>query len=344
MVRRPLCLGLAALALGCAPELEDRSFLVDGPRLLAIASAPAEAAAAEAVTLRALYVDAHGERGAGDLGWAFCVARRALTDEGTVSPDCLAPAGEGLVPLGAGTSVSGALPADACRLFGPDPPEPRDGEPAGRPVDPDPGGGYYQPVRLRVRDGGERYSIGATRLACGLAGATAEVAADFGARYRRNESPALASLALVRGGAVEPLAADTAVRAGETVTLRAAWEACPTAPACGDGVCGIDEDAAGCAADCATPKGCTGAEPYLVFDPGTRSLVTRREAIRVSWFATAGNLADDVVGRGADEAATSTVENTWTAPATPGEARLWLVIRDDRGGIGWQGYQVTVAP
>lgn len=330
---------------GCTPQLEDRSFLVTGPSLLAIASSPAEAEAPAAVTFRALYVDPSGERSAGDLGWSFCVARRALTDEGTVSPACLQPEGQDLVPIGAGASVTGALPMDACRLFGPDPPEPMDGEPAGRPVDPDPSGGYYQPVRLLVRDGGQRVTVGTTRLVCGLADATAEVAADFGKRYRRNESPAIASLSLVRGAAAEVIAPDVVgakVKPGEKVTLRASWETCPTAPACGDGMCGIDEDVTGCAADCTTPRGCSGAEPYLVFDPTTRELVTRREEIRVSWFATAGEIADDVVGRAADEAGKSDVENTWTAPAKAGEARLWLVIRDDRGGLGWQGYRVQI--
>ncbi|APR83767.1 Hypothetical protein A7982_09116 [Minicystis rosea] len=349
MVTRALSAAAAAIAAltlaGCTPELDDRTFLVSGPRLLAIASSPAEAAPPAPVTLRALYVDENGERSLGDLEWAFCTARRSLTDQGTVSPECLEPAGEGLSPLGAGPSVAGTLPMDACRLFGPDRPEPMAGEPAGRPVDPDPSGGYYQPVRLLVRDGGDRYSIGATRIACGLSGATADVAADFGKRYRANESPAIAALAIVRQDSTETIAPDTVakVKAGEKLTLRASWAACPTSPVCGDGICGNDETVQDCAADCTTPKGCSGAEPYLSFDPETRELASRREEIRVSWFVTAGELASDVVGRTADEVATkSEVENEWTAPTKAGEARLWLVIRDDRGGIGWEGYRIAV--
>ncbi|MFT3773692.1 MAG: hypothetical protein QM820_50605 [Minicystis sp.] len=347
MVTRTASGLIAALALAaCTPELDDRTFLVSGPRLLAIASSPAEAEPPAKVTLRALYVDPDGERAQGDLEWAFCIARRTLTDQGTVSPECVQPEGEGLVSLGAGTSVEGALPMDSCRLFGPDRPEPKDGEPAGRPVDPDPSGGYYQPVRLFVRDGGEQYSIGATRIACGISGATAEVAADFGKRYRDNENPAVATLSLVRGNEVEVIAPDVPgakVKPGEKVTLRAAWNACPTAPACGDGICGIDETVQDCAMDCTKPKGCDGSEQYLVFDPAAGALVVKREEIRVSWFATAGELASDVVGRTADEVTTkSDVENTWTAPAKAGEARLWVVIRDDRGGIGWAGYRIQV--
>jgi hypothetical protein len=344
MVRRALVFSAIALA-ACTPELDDRSFLVKGPSLLAIASLPAEAQAPAEVTYRALYVDPNGERSAGDLEWAFCTARRALTDEGTVSPACLSPEGADLLPIGAGSSAKGALPMDACRLFGPDPPEPMDGLPAGRPVDPDRSGGYYQPVRLLVRDSGARYAIGATRLVCGLADASAEVAADFGKRYRRNESPAIASLSLVREGATEPIPPDISgakVKPGEKVTLRASWAKCPTDPVCGDGVCGSDEDVQGCPADCTTPKGCSGAEPYLLFDPTARALVTRREQIRVSWFATGGELAEDVVGRSADETKDD-VDNTFTAPSQAGEVRLWLVIRDERGGIGWQGYRLAVS-
>ena len=70
--------------------------------------------------------------------------------------------------------------------------------------------------------------------------------------------------------------------------------------------------------------------------------MTGREAIRVSWFATGGALDTDTGGRAESEADQATIENTWTAPATAGEARLWLVVRDDRGGVGWQGYRVRV--
>jgi hypothetical protein len=320
MVRRALLLAATVVVSGCTPELDDRSFLVDRPRLLAIASSPAEAAPPAMVSYRALYVDQDGERSA-DLEWSFCIARKALADQGTVSPACIAPSGEGLVPIGAGETASGALPMDGCRLFGPNPPDPVDGQPAGRPVDPDPSGGFYQPLRLLVRDGGDTYAIGATRIACGLSGATPEVSADFTKRYRKNENPAIASLSL-DGVEVPPFAsgasAGATVSRGATVKLRAAWAACA-------------EDAS-----------CTGAERYLVFDPDTRALVEKREAIRVAWFATAGTLQDDSGGRGADEADQTSLDNVWTAPSDAGQVRLWLVIRDDRGGVGWEEVLVRV--
>jgi hypothetical protein len=341
-------LALSALLPSCVPELDDRSFLVAGPRVLAITSMPAEAAPPAAITYRALYVDENGPRSA-DLAWAFCVARKALTDPGTVSPDCLAPSGAGLTSVGAGPTASGLLPGDACRLFGPDPPDEVTGMPAGRPVDPDPTGGFYQPVRLLVSDPGNVYSLGATRIACGLAGGTATASSDFAARYRENENPAIASLSLVRAGGTTSITPDVpgaapgaTVMRGESVTLHAAWVACPTTPVCGDGVCGIDETAMSCAADCTRPVGCTGSEHYLAFDLATMALTAAREVITVAWYATGGMFADDRSGRDQSEADTPSLDNAWVAPSAAGEVRLWLVVRDDRGGVGWQNYRVRV--
>jgi hypothetical protein len=333
---------LALLIAGCTPELDDRTFLVSGPRLLAIAATPAEAVPPAAVTFRALYVDPGPDA---TLSWAYCVAREALTDEGTVSPACLDPEGSAVVPIGAGTSASGALPMNGCQLFGPDLPPTVNGQPAGRPADPDPTGGYYQPVRLRVSDGGVTTSTSAARIACGVGDTSQAVSTQFAEAYRLNENPAIGSLAL-NGAVVTPDAAGAApgatVSAGATVTLAAAWAACPTTPVCGDGICGTDEDAMSCPADCTHPVGCTGSEQYVWVDPSTQSVAARREAIRVDWFATGGSLADDSTGVVESDAATHEVANTWTAPTTAGEVRLWLVIRDDRGGSGWQAYRVTV--
>jgi hypothetical protein len=343
-----VALALFALLPACVPELDDRSFLVTGPSLLAITSTPAEAAPPAAITYRALYVDENGPRSA-DLSWAFCVARQALTDSGTVSPDCLAPSGDSLTLIGSGPSATGPLPSDSCRLFGPDPPDAVTGMPAGRPVDPDPTGGFYQPVRLLVSDAGDVYTIGATRIACGLAGGTATVSSEFAMRYRDNENPAVASLSLVRASGTTRITPDVpgalpgaTVMRGESVTLHATWAACPTTPICGDGICGIDETAMSCPADCTTPVGCTGSEQYLLYDLATSSLVAQREVITVAWYATGGTLADDTSGRDQSEADMPSLDNPWVAPTAAGEVRLWLVVRDDRGGVGWQSYRVQV--
>lgn len=343
MVKR-LSAALALLAAaGCTPDLDDRVSLVKGPRVLAVAATPAEAAPGAEVSFSALYVDPEGERSGDDLSWALCTARRLLTELGPVAPACLVPTSPALVPLGAGTKVAGTLPLDACRLFGPDRPEPKAGEPAGRPVDPDPTGGYHQPVRLRLPD--DAYVTGSARLACGIGGATPAQAATFKARYRPNEAPQITKLVLRRGsGAEEPLASEPEVAKGERVTLSVAWPGCPAKPACGDGVCLPDEDAEGCAADCEKPQGCGGAETYLFFDPDRRVLTSRREGMRVAWFVTAGALEEERTGRDEAEADKTTSDNGWIAPAASGEVRVWVVLRDDRGGVGWASGRIRVGP
>jgi hypothetical protein len=242
------------------------------------------------------------------------------------------------------------VPDDACRVFGPDPPVSTDGEPAGRAADPDASGGYYQPVRVRFeQDGEDVYVTGAVRVTCGLPGATPEQAVEMTKRSRRNERPVPRSLALVRAGAEVPVSPDDGatppveIAPGEAIVWRTSWDACPSASSCGDGVCGIDEDIAGCADDCTAPTGCAGAEQYVFFDPASREVRERREAIQVSWFATAGAFAHDRTGRGEEEADLPSTENPWTAPDEEGDVTLWTVIRDDRGGVGWQRYRVRVA-
>ncbi len=67
-------------------------------------------------------------------------------------------------------------------------------------------------------------------------------------------------------------------------------------------------------------------EDYVVLPPGAAALETRREALTVTWWASAGAITD------ARAIATSAiVETSWTAPAG---ATLWAVVRDERGGIG----------
>lgn len=107
---------------------------------------------------------------------------------------------------------------------------------------------------------------------------------------------------------LEPFALDH-VPADSDVTLRAAWPA-------------------------------AAAESYLYFDPVAQALVVRREAMRVSWFATGGTLPVDASAVGEDDLATE-VATTWHTPAA-GTAWIWIVLRDARGGIATQTLAVTV--
>lgn len=76
------------------------------------------------------------------------------------------------------------------------------------------------------------------------------------------------------------------------------------------------------------------AETYAYYDPTTAQVVDRRETMRVSWFTTAGAFEHDRTGRTPDERETFT-ENAWNAPATPATVHLFVVLRDDRGGVAF---------
>ena len=83
------------------------------------------------------------------------------------------------------------------------------------------------------------------------------------------------------------------------------------------------------------------AETYPVYDLTTLSLVDHREAMRVSWFASAGSFEHDRTGRDENEMETST-DNTWTAPDQAGPVSFWIVLRDSRGGVAFTSQQVNV--
>jgi hypothetical protein len=316
-----LALALAS-ASACRPSLDDDLSHIAGPRILAVQSEPPEAKPGETVTMRALYTDGTTSASATPLTWSFCIARRALAEPTALSAACIDRAEGALVSLGSAAEVRGAIPADACRLFGPDRPLGKPGEPAGRAADPDGTGGYYQPGIVRAP--GADDAIFEVRVRCGLSGATQADVAAFERSYRSNQNPVVSDVLVTRGDRVEAVAdgAEIAAAPGEVLRVRASWPACT-----GDAACG-------------------GAEIYPAFDVATRVVVTRREAMRVSWLATRGRFGDVRSGRDETDQARD-VETTWAAPgasdpATP--ALLWIVVRDARGGTGMRSLRVRVGP
>lgn len=334
--------------LACVPELADDQARIASPRILAVRAEPAEARAGQNVTLTALIASPGGAPAGSDaLEWAMCLARKPLTELGPVAQECIDRFGEGgdiFQRLGRGQSVTGVLPADACRRFGPIAPPAEAGGVAGRPVDPDPSGGYYQPV---VLGSGIGAALASVRLACGVAGVPSSEAVRYNQGARPNENPAIDRLEITSGGA-RPIAAGVerpgaTVAAGARLDLRAVWTACPREPVCGDGLCTAGENQSTCSADCRdAPKGCTGSETYLWPNPETRSVQERREGITVSWFSDRGVFADEQTGRTESDPDGVDAANVWTAPSEPGPVRLWVVLRDDRGGVGWGEYVVQV--
>lgn len=344
-------LGCLGVELGCTPDIEGGASILDSPRVLAIRSEPAEAAPKgnppTEITWSALFVGPDGDQDPGLLDWAVCTERKPLVTAGEMSLECLAPTADVLIPLGDGATVTGSLPDDACRLFGPNPPLPKPGEPAPRPTDPDSTGGFYQPLRVlaNLPDGPE-YSVGLTRISCGLARVTAEQAIDYQRRYRPNQNPELTDVVVVASAGNlsltdDPLTTAT-VKAGSHVTFRATWPECPLTPECGDGICGANEDKTNCPDDCTDPHGCAGSEPFVAFDLASRQILERREAMRVSWYSTIGTFDHDRSGRTEAQAAAPYSDNTWTAPASAADVLLWVVLRDDRGGVAYRSLVVHV--
>jgi hypothetical protein len=372
---------LLGLLAGCKPDLDQTLSVVSDPIVLAVRSDPAEQAPSARVRLTALYVDHDGVIEQAPISWAFCTARNPLANLGSVNPKCLEASGSWIQPIGSGVVVSGLVPDIACQQFGPFVPQPQTGQPQGRPVDPDPTGGYYQPAHLFVpSEGGTLTDISETRLVCGPGLAQGVAGPAFNRRYHTNVNPEVSSLGVLQGGTiatrwsldpgsmVEPPpnpaagmpeggssdagtttgqdggqapAGPNVVMAGAHVTLRAEWAACPVVDKCGDGVCGPDEELGLCKADCANPVGCTGAERFVSFDVGSQSLVDLRESIDVGWYTTAGAFDADSTGRTSSDMDSSS-DNGWTAPKAPGTVHMWVVLRDDRGGAGWGQYTVLV--
>ncbi len=283
--------------LGCKPELGAPLSTLTEPRVIGVRVTPPEAAPGARVVLEALVAGPEGPVPA-TVDWAFCSEGKPLTENDVVASACLIGPGSPIAITS--EPVEATMPLDACKRFGPELPPSTPGQSPLRPRDPDVTGGYYQPVRLRV-DGAS--AIALPRVQCSLPNAPIDVALDHKQRYRANQSPAVVGLDLLADGAIVDPAAVPARRA---VRVRVTW----------------------------TPES---EERFVVHDLAARALVERREALRVSWFASAGALSDEHTG--ADAGAAS--ENTWRTPAA-GPAHLWAVVRDDRGGLDVKHVAVTI--
>jgi hypothetical protein len=308
-----IALAVAGLLGGCKPDLGSPPSLVTSPRILGVRGTPAETQPAPTgamVTYDALIVDVDGRVATTDIGWALCKEPHPPAESNIVSSACLA------IPDDTSGDVFAApVPGDACTNFGPSP-----SMPGARPADPDVTGGYYQPVRATWHgSAGDETAFALERVLCRIGSiAPPDVAGKYASDYVPNSNPILSSAVLDPDSTAMTLftAAQTTppppavVAAGQVVTLQADWT---------DGT----------------------AEGFLVYDIASHTLVTQREALRLSWFATAGVFLHDRSGRGDTETETFT-QNVWTAPPTPGLVHLWLVLRDSRGGVDFAEAQIDV--
>lgn len=312
-------LGLASAS--CVPDFIDDTTRVTTPRVLGIQADPPEADEGTEVTLRALVAVPPGVDSPSPA-WSLCIDRKPLSELGPVSRRCLdgpTPGSDIAMEVDPGPPAVAVLPEDACQIFGPNRPEPKPGEPSGRPVDPDSTGGFYQPVLAWL---GTEPVLGSVRLACDLVGAPPQVGQAYNQRYKPNQNPQLLAFEALRNdGSTLVLGDDAAeVRAGERMRLRVTWPDCPE-----EGECG-------------------GAEHYVVYDPLSQTLGERTEKFVVTWYSTGGVLAEARTERafGGDGEPAGTLD-TWTAPTT-GAVDIWAVAHDDRGGQAWVHGSLTINP
>lgn len=285
----------------CTPDLGHPASLITSERLIAVRAEPPEAGPSDTVRYTSLVVSPAGAVSQPSLLWSLCKLRRPVDQNTPVSQACLTDA---LTASAQGDQVSIRMPSAACVSFGPLAPPSTSG--TLRPTDPDPTGGYYQPIRLDLPG---QQAIVRERLHCDLAGASLPLSQAFRARYTLNQNPRLLALSAFVGDS--PVSLD-AVPGGQRIRLVASW----------------------------SPES---AETFPVFDALAQSLTDQREALWLSWFTTAGDFDDFTTGRDADDPA-AWAENAWRSPAQAGPVLLWLVLHDSRGGTDFAGYTLTVAP
>lgn len=207
-----VALGAIAIAPSCKPDFPERDSLVTEERVLAVQAEPAEAKPGTTVSYALLVASPTGTVQNAGADWAFCTTPTSLTENDSVSPDCLK---DGVSEIGsAGEQTSAATPGDACSIFGPDTPPGQI-----RPRDADSTGGFFQPVRAEI---GSVVAFGFERITCDLPNAPAAVTIDFNQRYvaNRNPAPPLVT-ASVDGASVD----FGSIPASARVTLRATWTA-----------------------------------------------------------------------------------------------------------------------
>lgn len=277
------------IGVGCRPTLDDRPWLITEPRVVGWKADPPEANPGATVSVQAFAADPAGPADTSAAVWALCHEPKPIPENRPVAPGCLAPPGADAV----GNPVELTIPTDACRVFGPDTPQPLPGAPPTRLRDADATGGYYQPILISF---GAGEAVGLERIRCGLPDASLAVARAFQASYVANENPAIAGLSFSAGGApVDP----AAIPPGARIDVVATW-----------------------------PSGT--AESFPAFDRGSHDLLAMTEVLGVSWYATGGEIGQPAA-RIADPSVLSAV-TTWTAPPEPGVFEIVLVLRDSRGG------------
>jgi len=306
------------LLVGCAPDLNVKASRVVQTRVVAVRATPAEARPGEAVSWDAVVVSPLPAPPAAAIDWAMCASPRNPSDSITVSMACFAAADATpgtMAPVVPITGAQGAhaqanIPADACRKVGPEVPQTSDTGAAQRPPDADITGGYQLPIRLVLTDPtGTDVSFDRQRVRCNLASAPASAAREYEARYQNNQNPTIAALEF--GGTIAAVdgSAHFGVPRGSRVPIRIQW---PPAS----------------------------KETYVLFDPTVRDVVERSENLETGWFTNGGEFERDRTTADEDQPVTS--NELILDPDVAQPVTVWIVLRDDRGGVG--STRLTIDP
>lgn len=300
------CVALA-FTYGCVPAIEDDPSLALEGQILGVRFQPAEVKPEGETRATALIVSEEEDRTA-DVAFSMCVARKPLSELGPVHPACLSEekGNDALQALGKGSRVKLAVPKNACNLFGPQRPVAEPGQPPGRPVDPDASGGFYQPVIARLDDA----VLGSLRLNCGVPGGTQAQVAQYNQEHEDNQNPTVKKVEIrVPGGQWEVISLDDQaplrVSRNQIIRVRSEW----------------DE-----------------LERYLYLDPESREFVKKTETLIASFYSSIGGFDEHRVQLDDKGRVTSEFESG----SERGEIQVWIVVRDDRGGLGWESFKLDV--
>ena len=315
--------GLASLGIAaCLPSFEERPWLIEESRILAIRSVPAEQRPGQPVALEALIAGPDGFSST-PVVWDFCLRPRTAVERASVSSSCLE--GKDLQSI----MSTAAILEDACARFGPNPPPVEGDEVGQRPADPDPSGGYFLPVRasfLPEQLGTKVFSFGQIRIRCDLAGATREIFDAFQARYSENQNPEILDLGVGRaghnsGGSVGNRFGKRSVKGGPNFVVPS-----------------------GTTIDLVAEIGASSFESYVVYRSDLGQLVEEQEELRLAWYVSAGELERGEQTLRIDDQLlhSPNVTNRWQSPQDPQSVYVWLVLRDSRGGSAWVEGQILV--
>ena len=193
----------ALMAVGCGSIPGSPEWLVDRPRLLAVAAEPPEVQQGSAATFRVLLAGPDGDIDASQAQWQPCTSPLPLTETGAVATACI----DDQANAATGSAARLTMAFDACSRFGPIP-----SPDSQRPRVPDATGGYFQPVRVEA---GGAIAFAEERLRCPLSQASFAVSQQFEHSYFVNLNPSVTSFS-----SSAPL---DSIPAGAATTLSVSW-------------------------------------------------------------------------------------------------------------------------